>query len=150
MPWQDWSVGAAGRMVSRGVRRSAVQRAADTDRWVAARTAGITLDAIAAQAGVGAATISRATSQFGPFPPANARRGLWPEFLTVAQIGDELAIGAHVVYDLMRNGRLPARRVGAGRYQVERQTFERWIADPYQQTRDRIAANPGDFARNLD
>ncbi len=117
---------------------------------VAARTAGLTLDAIAAPAGVGAATVSRATSQFGPFPPPTARRGTGPPFLTVVQIGDELAVGPHVVYDLIRNGGLPARHVGAGRYQVERQMFERWIADQYQQTRDWIAANPGDFARNLD
>lgn len=135
-----WSVGAVGRNVSRGGRRSAAQRAADTDRWVAPRTAGITLDATAAEAGVGAATVSRATPQFGPFPPATARRGPGPPFLTVVQIGDELAVGPHVVYDLVRKGGLPARQVGAGQHQVERQRFEQQIADQYQQTRHCIAS----------
>ena len=71
----------------------------------------------------------------GPFPPATARRGPGPPFLTVVQIGDELAVGPHVVYDLVRKGGLPARQVGAGQHQVERQRFEQQIADQYQQTR---------------
>lgn len=39
-----WSVGAVGSRVSRGVRRSTAERAADADGLVAARTAGATLE----------------------------------------------------------------------------------------------------------
>ena len=145
-----WSVGAAGRSVSRGGRRSAAQRAADTDRWVAARTAGITSDAIAAQAGVGAATVSRATPQFGPFPPATARRGPGPPFLTVVQIGDELAVGPHVVYDLVGKGGLPARQVAPAGIRSNGRGSNG--GSPTSTSRPAAASprTPGDFARNRD
>lgn len=50
-------------------------------------------------------------------PPPLARAGPGPELLTVAQVGAGLAVGPHVVYDLIRSGELPARQEGACPYQ---------------------------------
>jgi hypothetical protein len=71
-----------------------------------------------------------------------------PEFLTVDEVGAELAVGPQLDYQMIRNGGLPVRRGVGGRHEVERQMFERWIADPYRRTRAWIAANPGTFARD--
>ena len=67
-PLKGLECGPGRGPMSRGRRRSPVQRVADTDRWVAASQTGVTVDAIAAQAGAGAATVSMATSQYGASP----------------------------------------------------------------------------------
>lgn len=142
-------VESGGQKRWRGVKRSAAQRATDAERWVAARKAGVTVEAIAAADGVWVGTVVRATTDFGPFPgpPRELGRPSDPEFLTVDQVAAELAVGPHVVYRVIRKGGLPARRGVAGRHEVERLMFERWIADIYRQTREWITANPGTFAR---
>ena len=109
--------------------------------------AGVTVAAIAASEGVGFGTVFRSTTAFGPFPGPGPQPGRPPdpEFLTVDEVAAELAVGPHVVYQLIRSGGLPARRGVGGRYEVERQMFERWIAEQHRLTRVWIAANPGNF-----
>jgi len=52
-------------------RRTLLERERDAAEWVAARRSGLTVAAIAAEAGVGNATVSRATASFGPFPASS-------------------------------------------------------------------------------
>ena len=64
-------VGCRSGMRGRAEQYDAPRRTAPatpTD-GVAARKAGVSVDAMAAQVRVGAATVSGATSQYGPFPP---------------------------------------------------------------------------------
>ena len=76
-------MGEPGGTGNRGMRRSVQQQAADAERWVAARDAGMTVEAIAASAAVGVATPSRAPAHTGPFPRQAARPRLSVELLTV-------------------------------------------------------------------
>jgi hypothetical protein len=139
----------AGGGTWQGVKRSDIQRAADAERWVAARMAGVTIDAIATAEGVGFGTVFRATTAFGPFPGPGPQleRLPDPEFLTVDEVAAEIAVGPQVVYQIIRSGSLPARRGVGGRHEVERLMFERWISEQRRLTREWIAANPGNFGR---
>ena len=126
-------------------RLDAVTRSAG---WVTARKAGHSVDTIAAQAGVRAATVSRALLTVRSVPtPGETRTGT--AVPDRRQVGDEPAVGPHVVYDQITNHRLPAQ-ARAGRYPVERLMFERWLTDQYQQTRDWIAENPGNSTPDRD
>jgi len=57
------------------VRRTPAERDQATGEWVAARRSGLTVAAIATEAGVGKATVSRATAPEVPLP----RRPVAPE-----------------------------------------------------------------------
>ena len=110
--------GAAEKGPRRGQRAPGCATV-DAERWTAVRRAGVSVATIAAQAGVGAATVSRGTSAFGPFPTPTPPWPTSPELVSVAQAAAELAVGRHVVYDLIRRGELPAREARRG-HQIER------------------------------
>jgi excisionase family DNA binding protein len=49
-------------------------------------------------------------------------------FLTLDHVADELAISRSQAYALVRNGSLPAMKVGGrGQWRVERTRLEQWI-----------------------
>ena len=140
-------VGGIVEMVPSRQRRSAAQLALDAEQWAASRRAGVSVDAIAAQAGASAATVSRATRPFGSFPRATPRRDVSPDRVSVKQVAAELAVDRHVVYDLIHRGELPAQERRRG-HQIERVELERWLTDQYRRTREWITANPGNYARD--
>lgn len=49
------------------------------------------------------------------------------EFMTVAEAANMLRIGERTAYDLVRQGRLPAIKVG-NQWRIEKQAFEKWLA----------------------
>jgi len=49
------------------------------------------------------------------------------EFMTVAEAAKMLRIGERTAYDLVRQGRLPAIKVG-NQWRIEKQAFEEWLA----------------------
>lgn len=67
-------------------------------------------------------------------------------FLTLADISETLNISAAQAYALVRNGDLPAIKVGGrGQWRVEAAELEAYIARMYAQTREFVSAHP--FAR---
>jgi excisionase family DNA binding protein len=64
-------------------------------------------------------------------------------FLTLADVADVLNISASQTYALVRNGELPAIKIGGrGQWRVEREQLESYIARMYDQTRAFVAAHP--------
>ena len=64
-------------------------------------------------------------------------------FLTLADVADVLNISASQTYALVRNGELPAIKIGGrGQRRVEREQLESYIARMYDQTRAFVAAHP--------
>jgi excisionase family DNA binding protein len=64
-------------------------------------------------------------------------------FLTLADVSEILNISAAQAYALVRNGELPAIKVGGrGQWRVEADELERYIARMYAQTREFVSAHP--------
>lgn len=68
-------------------------------------------------------------------------------FLTLADVAELLNISAAQTYALVRNGELPAIKIGGrGQWRVEQQMLERYIARMYQQTQEFVVEHP--FSQN--
>jgi excisionase family DNA binding protein len=66
-----------------------------------------------------------------------------PRFLTLADVAEVLNISAAQAYALVRNGELPAIKVGGrGQWRVESERLERYIAERYAETADYVRAHP--------
>ena len=66
-----------------------------------------------------------------------------PRFLTLADVAEELNISAAQAYALVRNGELPAIKVGGrGQWRVEANELERFIAQAYEDTQRYVAEHP--------
>jgi len=68
-------------------------------------------------------------------------------FLTLADVSETLNISAAQAYALVRNGELPAIKIGGrGQWRVESRELEGYIERMYAQTRDFVCAHP--FSRD--
>ena len=66
-----------------------------------------------------------------------------PRFLTLTDVADTLNISAAQTYALVRNGELPAIKVGGrGQWRVESQALETYIDDMYAQTKRFVETHP--------
>ncbi len=66
-----------------------------------------------------------------------------PRFLTLTDVADTLNISAAQTYALVRNGELPAIKVGGrGQWRVESEVLEKYIADMYAQTKKFVDSHP--------
>lgn len=64
-------------------------------------------------------------------------------FLTLADVSETLNISAAQAYALVRNGDLPAIKVGGrGQWRVEAAELENYINRMYAQTREFVATHP--------
>ncbi len=64
-------------------------------------------------------------------------------FLTLADVSETLNISAAQAYALVRNGELPAIKVGGrGQWRIEAAELESYISRMYAQTRDFVSAHP--------
>lgn len=69
-------------------------------------------------------------------------------FLTLDDVADELAISRSQAYALVRNGTLPAMKVGGrGQWRVERTRLEQWIEQAHVDTSRFVADHP--FTRQV-
>lgn len=72
-------------------------------------------------------------------PPSGAR----PRFLTLADVAETLNISASQAYALVRNGDLPAIKIGGrGQWRVEASELEAYITRMYEHTRAFVEAHP--------
>lgn len=68
-------------------------------------------------------------------------------FLTLADTAELLSISTTEAYELVNSGELPAIQVGAaGRWRVERDVLESYIAARYEVSRRHALWNQSDFA----
>jgi excisionase family DNA binding protein len=66
-----------------------------------------------------------------------------PRFLQLADVAEVLNISAAQAYALVRNGDLPAIKVGGrGQWRVESNELEAYIARMYEETRDFVNTHP--------
>lgn len=66
-----------------------------------------------------------------------------PRFLTLDDVAEVLNISTSQTYALVRNGDLPAIKIGGrGQWRVERAKLEDYISRMYEQTSDFIAQHP--------
>ena len=66
-----------------------------------------------------------------------------PRFLTLADVAETLNISASQTYALVRNGDLPAIKVGGrGQWRVESTELEAYIQRLYAQTADFVRTHP--------
>lgn len=66
-----------------------------------------------------------------------------PRFLTLADVAETLNISASQTYALVRNGDLPAIKVGGrGQWRVEATELEAYIQRLYTQTADFVRTHP--------
>ena len=66
-----------------------------------------------------------------------------PRFLQLADVAEVLNISAAQAYALVRNGDLPAIKVGGrGQWRVESNELEAYIARMYKKTRDFVTTHP--------
>ncbi len=64
-------------------------------------------------------------------------------FMTLADVAETLNISAAQAYALVRNGDLPAIKVGGrGQWRIEARELEGFIDRMYAQTRDFVSAHP--------
>jgi excisionase family DNA binding protein len=64
-------------------------------------------------------------------------------FLTLADVAETLNVSASQVYALVRNGELPAIKLGGrGQWRVEETALDSFIADRYHATERFIAEHP--------
>ena len=64
-------------------------------------------------------------------------------FLTLADVAELLNVSAAQAYALVRNGELPAIKIGGrGQWRVEQRMLERYIAQMYQQTQEFVEGHP--------
>lgn len=66
-----------------------------------------------------------------------------PRFLTLADVAELLNISASQAYALVRNGELPAIKIGGrGQWRVEQHMLEEYISRMYEQTHQFLAQHP--------
>jgi excisionase family DNA binding protein len=66
-----------------------------------------------------------------------------PRFLQLADVAEILNISAAQTYALVRNGDLPAIKVGGrGQWRVERDQLEGYIARAYDETKEFVTRHP--------
>ncbi len=66
-----------------------------------------------------------------------------PRFLTLADVAETLNISAAQAYALVRNGELPAIKIGGrGQWRVEAAALEDYIERLYRETRDFVSGHP--------
>ncbi|HEX6447472.1 MAG TPA: helix-turn-helix domain-containing protein [Streptosporangiales bacterium] len=66
-----------------------------------------------------------------------------PRFLRLSDVAEELNISASQAYALVRNGELPAIKVGGrGQWRVEAKALEDYIKQKYDETQAFIRAHP--------
>ena len=66
-----------------------------------------------------------------------------PRFLTLTDVAETLNISAAQAYALVRNGELPAIKVGGrGQWRVESDVLESYITAMYAQTKEFVASHP--------
>lgn len=64
-----------------------------------------------------------------------------PQFLTLADVADILAISASQARAMVRSGELPAIQVGGrGQWRVEKARFEQWVEQRHQETAQAVRA----------
>jgi excisionase family DNA binding protein len=64
-------------------------------------------------------------------------------FLTLADVAETLNISAAQTYALVRNGELPAIKIGGrGQWRIEARELEGFIERMYSQTRDFVSTHP--------
>jgi excisionase family DNA binding protein len=64
-------------------------------------------------------------------------------FITLEDVADELAITRSQVYAMVRDGELPAIKIGKkGHWRVERARLEEYIAAKYAETAEYVRTNP--------
>ena len=64
-------------------------------------------------------------------------------FITLEDVADELAITRSQVYAMVRDGDLPAIKIGKkGHWRVERARLEEYIAAKYAETAEYVRTNP--------
>jgi excisionase family DNA binding protein len=64
-------------------------------------------------------------------------------FITLEDVADELAITRSQVYAMVRDGELPALKIGKkGHWRVERARLEEYIAAKYLETAEYVRNNP--------
>jgi excisionase family DNA binding protein len=64
-------------------------------------------------------------------------------FITLEDVADELAITRSQVYAMVRDGELPAIKIGKkGHWRVERARLEEYIAGKYLETAEYVRINP--------
>ena len=64
-------------------------------------------------------------------------------FITLEDVADELAITRSQVYAMVRDGELPAIKIGKkGHWRVERARLEEYIAAKYAETAEYVRSNP--------
>jgi excisionase family DNA binding protein len=69
-------------------------------------------------------------------------------FLTLADVAETLNVSSSQVYALVRNGDLPAIKLGGrGQWRVEQSALDAFIAERYQATQQFIAEHP--FTREM-
>jgi len=61
--------------------------------------------------------------------------GALGRFLTLADVAEILNVSATQAYALVRSGELPAIKVGGGRWRIERDRLEDYIAAKYEENR---------------
>jgi excisionase family DNA binding protein len=70
-------------------------------------------------------------------------------FLTLDDVAEEVAISRSQAYALVRNGSLPAMKVGGrGQWRVERTRLEQWIDRAHAETERFVTKHP--FTGQLD
>ena len=66
-----------------------------------------------------------------------------PRFLTLSDVAETLNISAAQAYALVRNGELPAIKIGGrGQWRIEADVLETYISQMYEQTRDFVTTHP--------
>ena len=66
-----------------------------------------------------------------------------PRFLTLTDVAEVLNISASQTYALVRNGELPAIKIGGrGQWRVEASVLEAYIEKMYSETRDFVSTHP--------
>jgi excisionase family DNA binding protein len=64
-------------------------------------------------------------------------------FLTLDEVAEELAVTKTQVYAMVRDGELPAIKIGKkGHWRVERAKLEEYIAAKYAETAEYVRNNP--------
>lgn len=64
-------------------------------------------------------------------------------FLTLEEVADELAVTKTQVYTMVRDGELPAIKIGKkGHWRVERTKLEEYIEARYTETAEYVRNNP--------
>jgi excisionase family DNA binding protein len=66
-----------------------------------------------------------------------------PRFLLLSEVAAELNVTDSQVYHMVRNGELPAIKIGGrGQWRVERAKLEEYIQRKYDETAEWVRGNP--------